>query len=95
MAMDKTKDLYNLQKILDPAIGLGRELKGLENFVDLAMLCLEDLQAKRPRMGEVVKEIENIIQLAALNTSDISASTSGSSENVNKDLQRGVFNLQR
>ncbi|KAI5333992.1 PREDICTED: probable leucine-rich repeat [Prunus dulcis] len=88
MAMDKTKDLYNLQKILDPAIGLGRELKGLENFVDLAMLCLEDLQAKRPRMGEVVKEIENIIQLAALNTSYISASTSGSSEDVNKDLQR-------
>ncbi|BBH02092.1 Leucine-rich repeat protein kinase family protein, partial [Prunus dulcis] len=82
MAMDKTKDLYNLQKILDPAIGLGRELKGLENFVDLAMLCLEDLQAKRPRMGEVVKEIENIIQLAALNTSYISASTSGSSEDV-------------
>ena len=35
--MDKTKDLYNLHEFLDPAIGLGTTLKGLEKFVDLAM----------------------------------------------------------
>ncbi|KAI5333989.1 hypothetical protein L3X38_024122 [Prunus dulcis] len=72
----------------DPVIGLGRELKGSETFVDLAILCLEDLQAKRPRMGEVVKEIEDIIHLTALDTSDILASTSGSSEDVNKEVLR-------
>jgi serine/threonine protein kinase len=29
-AMDKTKELYDLHEILDPAIGLGTKLKGLE-----------------------------------------------------------------
>ncbi|KAM5585372.1 leucine-rich repeat receptor protein kinase HPCA1-like [Rosa sericea] len=67
MTMDKSKDLYNLDDILDPFIGLGTELKGVEMFVDLAMACVEELRDKRPRMGEVVKHIENIIQIAAFN----------------------------
>lgn len=67
MTMDKTKDLYNLDDVLDPFIGLRTELNGLEKFVDLAMTCVEELQDKRPRMGEVVKQIENIIQIAGLN----------------------------
>ncbi|PRQ32061.1 putative protein kinase RLK-Pelle-LRR-VIII-1 family [Rosa chinensis] len=67
MTMDKSKDLYNLDDILDPFIGLGTELKGVEMFVDLAMACVEELGDKRPRMGEVVKQIENIIQIAAFN----------------------------
>ena len=75
-AMDKTKELYNLHEILDPAIGLGTTLKGLEKFVDLAMECVEELGAKRPTMGEVVKEIENIMQLFGLNPIVESASTS-------------------
>ncbi|KAL6284163.1 hypothetical protein ACE6H2_015092 [Prunus campanulata] len=82
MAMDKTKDLYNLQEVLDPYIGLGTELKGLEIFVDLAMSCAEESQDKRPTMGEVVKVIEKITQLAALNNS---TSSSASYEDVSRD----------
>jgi hypothetical protein len=32
-AMDKTKDLYNLHEFLDPVIGFGPTLKGLETNV--------------------------------------------------------------
>ncbi|KAJ0040758.1 hypothetical protein Pint_27248 [Pistacia integerrima] len=64
MAMDRTKNLYNLHEMLDPAISGDTTLSGLENFVDLAMMCVEDLGANRPTMSEVVKEIENILQLA-------------------------------
>ncbi|XP_024171436.1 leucine-rich repeat receptor protein kinase HPCA1 isoform X2 [Rosa chinensis] len=80
MAMDKTKDLYNLHVILDSAIGLGTTLKGLERFVDLAMTCVEEQGTNRPTMSEVVKEIENIMQLAGLNPNAESASTSASYE---------------
>ncbi|KAF8019244.1 hypothetical protein BT93_G0043 [Corymbia citriodora subsp. variegata] len=65
--MNKDKDLYNLQGILDPAIGMGTSLKGLERFVELAMRCVEESGADRPTMGEVVKEIENIMVFAGLN----------------------------
>nr|POE45298.1 putative leucine-rich repeat receptor-like protein kinase [Quercus suber] len=76
MAMDKTKVLYNLHEILDPAIGLQTSLKGLEKFVDLALRCVEDSGANRPAMGDVVKEIENIMQIAGLNLNAESTSTS-------------------
>ncbi|KAK7850234.1 putative leucine-rich repeat receptor-like protein kinase [Quercus suber] len=80
MAMDKTKVLYNLHEILDPAIGLQTSLKGLEKFVDLALRCVEDSGANRPAMGDVVKEIENIMQIAGLNLNAESTSTSESYE---------------
>ncbi|KAL0012956.1 hypothetical protein SO802_000025 [Lithocarpus litseifolius] len=80
MAMDKTKVLYNLHEILDPAIGLQTSLKGLEKFVDLAMRCVEDSGANRPAMGDVVKEVENIMQIAGLNPNAESTSASDSYE---------------
>ncbi|KAM4126248.1 hypothetical protein ACB094_01G373500 [Castanea mollissima] len=80
MAMDKTKPLYNLHEILDPAIGLQTSLKGLEKFVDLAMRCVEESGANRPAMGDVVKGIENIMQIAGLNPNAESTSTSDSYE---------------
>ncbi|GLT71488.1 hypothetical protein SLA2020_435030 [Shorea laevis] len=82
--MDKTKELYNLHEILDPAIGLGTKLKGLQKFVDLAMRCVEELGAKRPTMGEVVKEIENIMQLSGLNPNVESSFTSETYEEAGK-----------
>lgn len=90
MAMDKTKDLYNLREVLDPYIGSGTELKGLEIFVDLAMSCVEESQDKRPRMGEVVKVIENVTQLAALNnsTSNSASYEDGSSDYLLPSVQR-------
>ncbi|KAK3419482.1 hypothetical protein EUGRSUZ_G00039 [Eucalyptus grandis] len=82
--MNKDKDLYNLQGILDPAIGLGTSLKGLERFVELAMRCVEESGADRPTMGEVVKEIENIMVFAGLNSKAESATTSASYEEASK-----------
>jgi hypothetical protein len=83
-AMDKTQKLYNLHEVLDPAIGLGTTLIGLEKFVDLAMRCVEESGVKRPTMGEVVKEIENIMQLSGLNPNAKSASTSETYEEASK-----------
>ncbi|XP_062176311.1 leucine-rich repeat receptor protein kinase HPCA1-like isoform X2 [Alnus glutinosa] len=83
-AMDRTKVLYNLHEILDPAIGLQTSLKGLEKFVDLAMRCVEESGANRPTMGMVVKEIENIMELAGLNPNAESATTSESYD-INKE----------
>nr|XP_023895117.1 probable leucine-rich repeat receptor-like protein kinase At5g49770 isoform X3 [Quercus suber] len=83
-AIDRTKDLYNLQEILDPTIGLQTSLKGLEKFVDLAMRCVEESGSNRPTMGDVVKEIENIMQMVGLNPNAESASTSASYEDVSK-----------
>ncbi|KAF8019249.1 hypothetical protein BT93_G0044 [Corymbia citriodora subsp. variegata] len=82
--MNKDKDLYNLQGILDPAIGLGTSLKGLESFVELAMRCVEESGADRPTMGEVVKEIESIMVFAGLNPKAESATTSASYEDESK-----------
>ncbi|KAL6196105.1 hypothetical protein ACLB2K_031720 [Fragaria x ananassa] len=85
MRMDKTKVLYNLHDILDPAVGLVTELIGLEMFVDLAMLCVKDIRDRRPRMGQVVKEIENIINVASFDAAANSASASAGYEGVSKD----------
>ncbi|XP_059652130.1 leucine-rich repeat receptor protein kinase HPCA1-like isoform X2 [Cornus florida] len=82
--MDKTKELYNLQGIIDPNFGLGITLKGLEKFVELAMRCVEESRADRPTMSEVVKEIESIMELAGLNPNADSASTSASYEAASK-----------
>ncbi|XP_059652149.1 leucine-rich repeat receptor protein kinase HPCA1-like isoform X2 [Cornus florida] len=91
-AMDKTKDLYNLHGILDPAIVLGTSLKGLENFADLAMSCVEESGTDRPTMSEVVKEIENIMQLAGLNPNAESASTSASYEGASRGYEHPYSN---
>ncbi|KDP32456.1 hypothetical protein JCGZ_13381 [Jatropha curcas] len=84
LALDRTKDLYNLHELLDPGIGLETTLNGLDKFVDLAMRCVQESGADRPTMGEVVKEIENILQLAGLNPNAESASTSASYEEAGK-----------
>ncbi|KAK3031340.1 hypothetical protein RJ639_035246 [Escallonia herrerae] len=91
-AMDRTKDLYNLQGILDPAIGLGTEVRGLEKFVDLALSCVEEAGLKRPTMSEVVKEIESIMELAGLNPNAESAPTSASYESSSKGFEHPYSN---
>ncbi|XP_054779501.1 leucine-rich repeat receptor protein kinase HPCA1-like isoform X2 [Prosopis cineraria] len=81
--IDKTKRLYGLHEILDPALDLGSPLKGLENFVDLAMKCVEDSGADRPTMSDVVKEIEHLLKSAGLNsTAESSASNSATFEEL-------------
>ncbi|GKV31587.1 hypothetical protein SLEP1_g40264 [Rubroshorea leprosula] len=83
MALDKTKDLYSLHPILDPAI-VDTSLKGLEKFVDLAMSCVEESGAGRPTMGEVVKEIESIMQIAGMAPNFKSATSSSSYEEASE-----------
>ncbi|GLT56887.1 hypothetical protein SLA2020_299010 [Shorea laevis] len=83
MAMDKAKDLYSLHQILDPAI-LDISLKGLEKFVDLAMSCVEESGANRPKMGEVVKALENIMQIAGMNPNVETSTSSASYEEASK-----------
>ncbi|GLU06075.1 hypothetical protein SLE2022_231380 [Rubroshorea leprosula] len=83
MALDKTKDLYSLQQILDPAV-VDTSLKDLEKFVKLAMSCVEESGADRPTMSEVVKEIENIIQIVGINPNAESATSSSSYEEASK-----------
>ena len=61
-ALDRSKDLYGLHELLDPA--LGAALAGLEQYVDLALRCVEEAGADRPSMGEVVGEIERMVKMA-------------------------------
>ncbi|KAI3695001.1 hypothetical protein L1987_77988 [Smallanthus sonchifolius] len=65
-AIDKSGDPNGLYTILDPSLGSFQKLGGMTKFVNLAMSCVQDSGADRPRMGEVVREIENIIDLAVL-----------------------------
>ncbi|XP_019176965.1 PREDICTED: probable leucine-rich repeat receptor-like protein kinase At5g49770 [Ipomoea nil] len=83
-AMDKTKDMYDLQSILDPSIASSVTPRSLEKFVDVALRCLEDVAAQRPTMREVVKEIESIMEMVGLNPHADSASTSESYSGVSK-----------
>uniref|UniRef100_A0A251T3X8 Putative concanavalin A-like lectin/glucanase domain, Telokin/Myosin light chain kinase n=1 Tax=Helianthus annuus TaxID=4232 RepID=A0A251T3X8_HELAN len=82
-AMNKNKELYDLQEVLDPTIGLSSQLKGFERFVDLALRCVEDMGYQRPTMSEVVKELESIIELMVCTES--SSSTSASYEGASID----------
>ncbi|KAE9446770.1 hypothetical protein C3L33_21338, partial [Rhododendron williamsianum] len=91
--MKRDQVIYSLDEILDPVI-LGPTLKGLEQFVDLAMRCVEEEGARRPAMGAVVKEIENVMQIAGLNPNADSTSTSATHEgdgkgNHPKPIQHG------
>ncbi|KAM7470167.1 hypothetical protein LguiA_008350 [Lonicera macranthoides] len=91
-SMDRTKDLYNLQGVLDPTIGQFTDLRGLEKFIDTSMRCVEEAGADRPSMNEVVKEIENAMEMAGLNPNVESASTSASYEGVSKGYEHPYSN---
>ena len=77
--IDKTKDLYGLHKIIDPAICSGSTLEGFEKFVDLAMECVEDSGADRPAMSDVVKEIEDMLQSVGMHLTSESVTSTTSS----------------
>ncbi|ONK57801.1 uncharacterized protein A4U43_C09F4230 [Asparagus officinalis] len=74
--MDKTMDLYGLQELIDPMIGLGTTLGGFEKFVDLTVKCVAEMGVDRPTMSEVVKELEIIMHIAGMNPGTESASSS-------------------
>ncbi|KAL0348173.1 UNVERIFIED_CONTAM: putative leucine-rich repeat receptor-like protein kinase [Sesamum angustifolium] len=83
-AMDKTKDMYNLEAILDPIVASNTVPGSVEKVVDLALKCIQEPGFNRPTMGEVLKEIENIMESAGLNPNAESTSSSTSYEEARK-----------
>ncbi|KAL2231355.1 probable leucine-rich repeat receptor-like protein kinase At5g49770 [Sesamum indicum] len=77
-AMDKTKDMYNLEGILDPIVASNTVPGSVEKVTDLALKCIQEPGFNRPTMGEVLKEIENIMELAGLNPNAESTASSQS-----------------
>lgn len=92
-SIDRGKELYGLEEIIDPMIGSqSSTLKGLDNFVDLSMKCLQETGAERPSMSDVVKEIESILLIAGLNnTSGSIASTSSSYDEITRGTSQSIF----
>ncbi|KAH6804258.1 Leucine-rich repeat protein kinase family protein [Perilla frutescens var. frutescens] len=82
--LDKSKNLYNLEPILDPIVVSNMAPGTVERFVDVALRCVHESGVNRPTMSEVVKEIENIMEIVGLNPSNESASTSDNFEGVSK-----------
>ncbi|KAH9624095.1 hypothetical protein KSS87_018309 [Heliosperma pusillum] len=76
--INRSEDLYGLHELLDSDIGLGTTLKGFEKYVDISLMCVEELGDDRPGMGEVVKQIEDILEMAGMNP----YSDSGTSSNM-------------
>ncbi|XP_042007347.1 leucine-rich repeat receptor protein kinase HPCA1-like isoform X2 [Salvia splendens] len=83
-ALDKSKNLYNLEAMLDPIVASNMAPGSVERFVEMALRCVEESGSSRPNMSEVVKEIEKIMDLAGLNPSNESASTSDNYEGTSK-----------
>ncbi|KAL0422172.1 UNVERIFIED_CONTAM: putative leucine-rich repeat receptor-like protein kinase [Sesamum latifolium] len=91
-AMDVTKDMYNLQAILDPIVASGMSSRSIEKFVDLSLRCVQESGVNRPTMSEVVKEIESSMEMAGLNPNAESASTSATYEEESKGLNHPYSN---
>ncbi|CAM0955368.1 unnamed protein product [Alopecurus aequalis] len=76
-ALDRSKDLYGLHELLDLVLGSSpSSLGGLEQYVDLALRCVEEAGADRPSMGEAVSELERITRMAGNVTESVSESMS-------------------
>ncbi|KAH7670810.1 Non-specific serine/threonine protein kinase protein [Dioscorea alata] len=90
-AIDRKKELYGLEQLVDSTIGLSNTLVGLNRFVDLALMCVEESGADRPTMSEVVKQIEGIMQLAGINPNPESASTSASYDDSSITLRGHLY----
>ncbi|XP_012842358.1 PREDICTED: probable leucine-rich repeat receptor-like protein kinase At5g49770 [Erythranthe guttata] len=83
-SMDKSKSMYNLQGLLDPAVASRMSTKSVEMFVDLALWCVKELGSNRPSMSEVVKEIENTMEIAGINPNAESTPSSSTYVDANK-----------
>jgi hypothetical protein len=76
--IDKTKELYGLEEILDPVTDFKASLKSFEKFMDLIIKCVEESSSTRPSMNYALKEIENMLLLAGENPNAEPASNSSS-----------------
>lgn len=82
--LDNSKNLYNLEPILDPIVASNMAPGSVERFVEVALRCVHETGAHRPSMSEVVKELENIMEIAGLNPNNESATTSDNYEGTSK-----------
>ncbi|XP_078155831.1 leucine-rich repeat receptor protein kinase HPCA1-like isoform X2 [Carex rostrata] len=73
---DRSKDLCNLKNLLDPSLGFTTSVGGFEQYISLALRCVDETSADRPTMSEVVNEIEKIMQQAGVDPSSTSNSLS-------------------
>ncbi|XP_057523641.1 leucine-rich repeat receptor protein kinase HPCA1-like isoform X3 [Amaranthus tricolor] len=79
LVREELKETGNVFSLVDPAMHSESDiLSGTEEFVKLAMRCLEDIGDDRPSMSEVVKEIEKMIEAINLNFDVESITTSAS-----------------
>lgn len=79
-ALDRTKDLHGLHEVIDPVLGASPSgLAGMEQYVDLALRCVEEAGADRPSMGEVVGEIERILKMAGGAAAGVSGESASNS----------------
>ncbi|XP_019191135.1 PREDICTED: probable leucine-rich repeat receptor-like protein kinase At5g49770 [Ipomoea nil] len=85
--MDRSKEMFNLHVVLDPAIRSSATPRSVEKYVDLALRCVEESGVHRPTMSEVVKEIENVMEILGLNPNAESASASENYEGSSTGFQ--------
>ncbi|KAA8517585.1 hypothetical protein F0562_017785 [Nyssa sinensis] len=83
---------FGLREIIDPVIKNTTNLIGFENFLELAMKCVEESAVDRPMMSEVVKVLETILQNDGLNTNSTSASSSATDFGSTKGAPRHPYN---
>ncbi|XP_051146447.1 leucine-rich repeat receptor protein kinase HPCA1-like isoform X2 [Andrographis paniculata] len=91
-AMDTSKDMYNLQSLLDPIVSYSTSPRSVERVVDLALRCVQESGVDRPSMSQVVKEIESIMEAAGVNPNVESASTSASHDVDSKGFNHPYSN---
>ncbi|KAF2310020.1 hypothetical protein GH714_006271 [Hevea brasiliensis] len=94
---DLSKLLGHSSHVSDNVKGTMQHTKRFRKFVDLAIMCVEELRVNRPTMTEVVEEIENILKQASLhsdaemvsnsNSQDVSSRSSFYSPLINKDQE--------
>jgi hypothetical protein len=88
-ALDRTKDLYGMHELLDPVLGASPSgLAGMEQYLDLALRCVEEAGAARPSMGEVAGEIERMLKMAGVGAGE---SASNSMSNASRTTPRHPY----
>ncbi|KAJ4766781.1 Leucine-rich repeat protein kinase family protein [Rhynchospora pubera] len=74
--LDPSNDLSNLKSLLDPSLDLTTSVGGFDQYINLALRCVDENSADRPTMSEVVNWLEKIMQQAGVNPSSASNSLS-------------------
>lgn len=92
LAIDPTdEEEYGLREIIDPNLKDSTLLSGFGRFIQLAMQCVEESAADRPRMSDIVKALETILKSDGLYTSSTSTSSSANEFGTVKDAPKHPY----